>query len=56
LSTEEVAGYYGPFAHFAQLDMPASSEWTRQKLNWTPTGPSLLSDLQRLDDPSAANR
>lgn len=48
LSPEQVPEYYGPLAHFAILDLPASSEWTREKLGWTPTGPSLLSDLQHL--------
>lgn len=49
LSPEEVPEYYGSFAHFATLDLPASSEWTREKLGWTPTGPSLLSDLQHMN-------
>lgn len=48
LSPEEVPEYYGPLAHFATLDLPASSEWTREKLGWAPTGPGLLSDLQHL--------
>lgn len=49
LSPDEVPEYYGPFAHFAALDMPASSEWTRKKLGWRPSGPSLLSDLRHMD-------
>ncbi|MBB3772188.1 nucleoside-diphosphate-sugar epimerase [Angulomicrobium tetraedrale] len=49
LSPEEVAEHYGPLAHFATLDMPASSEWTRRTLGWEPTGPSLLSDLQHMN-------
>jgi nucleoside-diphosphate-sugar epimerase len=48
LSPDEVAEYYGPFAHFAALDMPASSDWTRKTLGWEPTGPGLLSDLQHI--------
>jgi nucleoside-diphosphate-sugar epimerase len=54
LSPEEVPEYYGSFAHFATLDLPASSEWTREKLSWKPTGPSLLSDLQRMNYHMAA--
>lgn len=46
LSPEDVADYFGPFAHFATLDMPASSEWTRKKLGWEPIGPDLLADLK----------
>lgn len=49
LSPEEVPGHYGPLAHFAALDLPASSEWTREKLGWQPTGPSLLADLQHMN-------
>ena len=49
LQPEQVAGYYGPFAHFADLDMPASSEWTRKTLGWEPTGPSLLQDLKQMN-------
>jgi nucleoside-diphosphate-sugar epimerase len=54
LSPEEVPGYYGPLAPFASMDLPASSEWTRRKLGWQPTGPSLLSDLQNMNDHMAA--
>lgn len=54
LSPEEVPGYYGPLAPFASMDLPASSEWTRRKLGWQPTGPSLLSDLQNMNDHRAA--
>ena len=54
LSPEEVPGYYGPLAHFAALDLPASSEWTREKLGWQPTGRSLLSDLQHMNYHMAA--
>lgn len=49
LSPDEVPEYYGPFAHFAALDLPASSVWTRKKLGWKPSGPSLLSDLQHMN-------
>jgi nucleoside-diphosphate-sugar epimerase len=56
LSPEEVADYYGPFAHFATLDMPAASEWTRKKLGWEPTGPGLLSDLQHMNYNTAGAR
>lgn len=54
LSPEEVPQYYGEFAHFATLDLPASSEWTRRKLGWTPTGPSLLADLEQMNYHMAA--
>ena len=54
LSPEEVAAYYGPLAHFAAYDVPASSEWTRRKLGWAPTGPGLIQDLKRMDYGAAA--
>ena len=43
---EEAADYYGWFAHFASMDMPASSEWTRKTLDWEPTQPELLADME----------
>ena len=54
LTMDQVPQYYGSFAHFATLDMPASSQWTRKQLDWTPTGPDLLSDLLDMDYNTAA--
>lgn len=48
LTPEEAGGYFGPFAMFAALDMPASSAWTRQRLGWTPEGPGLIEDLRNM--------
>ena len=45
IAPEEAAGHFGWFAHFAGLDMPASSEWTRKTLGWEPNGPGLIQDL-----------
>jgi nucleoside-diphosphate-sugar epimerase len=45
----ELAGeHFGWLAHFATLDMPASSEWTRKTLGWYPTGPGLIEDLTNM--------
>lgn len=49
LSPDEAAEYFGWFAMFASLDMPASSVQTRTKLGWDPTGPTLLADLRNMD-------
>ncbi len=49
LSRAEVPGHFGWMAMFVDHDMPASSAITRQKLGWTPTGPGLLADLERLE-------
>ena len=49
--TPEVAeGMLGWMARFAQIDLPASSAWTRRHLDWRPVGPDLLTDLRALDD------
>jgi nucleoside-diphosphate-sugar epimerase len=45
---EKAAEHFGWFAHFAGLDMPASSEWTRKTLDWEPTGPGLIEDLTNM--------
>jgi hypothetical protein len=33
---------------FAARDVPASSEQTRRRLGWEPTGPGLIADLEKL--------
>jgi nucleoside-diphosphate-sugar epimerase len=45
---EKAAEHFGWMAHFAGLDMPASSEWTRKTLGWEPTGPGLIEDLTNM--------
>jgi nucleoside-diphosphate-sugar epimerase len=45
---EKAAEHFGWFAHFAGVDMPASSEWTRKTLRWEPTGPGLIEDLTNM--------
>ncbi len=45
---EKAAEHFGWFAHFVGLDMPASSEWTREALGWEPTGPGLIDDLTKM--------
>lgn len=39
--------HFGWFAGFAGMDAPASSVHTRALLNWSPTGPGLLNDLDQ---------
>ena len=51
---EEASDHFGWMAMFVGLDMPASSVWTRRTLDWQPTGPSLISDLQHMDYSVAA--
>ncbi|MEW6632930.1 MAG: SDR family oxidoreductase [Pseudomonadota bacterium] len=54
LSPEEAGSHFGWLAMFADLDLPASSEWTRARLGWQPTGPGLIADLKRMDYSQAA--
>jgi nucleoside-diphosphate-sugar epimerase len=49
LDPEKAAEHFGWLAHFATLDMPASSEWTRKTLHWEPTGPGLIEDLTNMN-------
>ena len=45
---EKAAEHFGMFGHFAMMDMPASSEWTRKTLGWEPTGPGMIEDLRNM--------
>jgi nucleoside-diphosphate-sugar epimerase len=45
----EAAGeHFGPLAAFAGFDVPASSALTQQRLAWHPTGPGMVSDLEKM--------
>lgn len=46
-SQEEASAHFGWFAHFAGMDSPASSAKTQTWLNWQPTRPGLLADLDQ---------
>jgi nucleoside-diphosphate-sugar epimerase len=48
IATEEAASHFGWLAAFAGLDALASSELTRKRLGWHPTGPGLITDLEQL--------
>lgn len=48
LAPQKAAEHFGMFGHFATLDMPATSEWTRKTLGWEPTGPGLIEDLTNM--------
>jgi len=48
ITPEEAEGHFGWLAPFAMRDMPASSDLTRHKLGWMPTGPGLLADLEAI--------
>jgi nucleoside-diphosphate-sugar epimerase len=46
---EEAPAHFGFLAMFAGRDAPTSSKLTRERLGWTPTGPSLIEDLEHLE-------
>jgi nucleoside-diphosphate-sugar epimerase len=46
---EEAEAHFGWLAQLAALDVPSSSALTQQKLNWKPTGPGLIADLDGMD-------
>jgi len=48
LSQEEAQAHFGWLAMFAGFDMPASSAITQQRLDWYPTGPGLIADLEQM--------
>ncbi len=49
VAPEESQAHFGWLALFMSHDLLASSEKTRKKLGWNPTGPGLIADLERLD-------
>ncbi|KAG8155580.1 SDR family oxidoreductase [Burkholderia catarinensis] len=46
-SVAEAGEHFGWFAMFAGMDAPATSERTRASLDWAPTQPRLLADIDR---------
>lgn len=49
ITPDAVAGHFGWLAAFASRDMPSSSVITQKNLNWKPTGPGLIADLDGMD-------
>ena len=45
ITPEAAAEHFGWFSQMAAIDCPASSQWTRQQVNWHPTHPTLLADI-----------
>ncbi len=46
-STAEAGEHFGWLAHFIVLDIPASSQKTREALGWAPSHISLITDLEQ---------
>ena len=49
IKPEEAHAHFGWLAYFAVLDVPPSRALTQRKLNWKPTGPGLIADLDGMD-------
>ena len=45
-SREEAANHFGWFVMFAGMDLPASSQRTRELLRWQPKQPGLIADMK----------
>jgi nucleoside-diphosphate-sugar epimerase len=48
IGPEQAEAHFGWLSRFAGHDMPSSSLITQQKLNWKPTGPGLIADLDQM--------
>jgi nucleoside-diphosphate-sugar epimerase len=46
-SSDEAASHFAWFAHFAAMDVQASSKQTQEVLGWRPTQPGLIADIDR---------
>ena len=49
MTPEQSGEHFGWLAMFMDMDMPASSAWTRGRLGWTPSGPGMIADLRGMD-------
>jgi nucleoside-diphosphate-sugar epimerase len=47
IAPEEATNHFAWFAHFAAMNVPASSQKTRELLGWKPKQPGLIADLDR---------
>jgi nucleoside-diphosphate-sugar epimerase len=45
IASEEAVNHFGWFANFASMDIPASSQITREQLAWQPTELGLIQDM-----------
>ena len=48
LSPEEAMAHFGWLGGLAGLDLPASSALTQKWLDWHPTGPGMIADLEEM--------
>jgi nucleoside-diphosphate-sugar epimerase len=48
MSQEKADAHFGFLARFVGMDLRGSSAKTQERLNWRPTGPQLIADLEQL--------
>jgi nucleoside-diphosphate-sugar epimerase len=48
-SPKEAADHFGFLEHFVSADSPSSSVQTQERLGWNPTGPGMISDLEKMN-------
>ncbi len=48
VTAPQAEDYLGWLAHLAAMDIVVSSDETRRLMDWRPTGPGLIDDLNRL--------
>jgi len=48
IAPEQAGAFFGWLGMFAGQDIRVSSEQTRKKLGWQPTGPGLIAGLEQL--------
>ncbi|GAA3220777.1 SDR family oxidoreductase [Nonomuraea helvata] len=46
VAPENAVEHFGFVGRFFAMDMSASSTWTREQLEWAPSGPTLIEDIQ----------
>jgi nucleoside-diphosphate-sugar epimerase len=56
IAPEQAAEYFGWLAPIAMGDRPASSARTQERLGWSPAGPDLISDLDRVREHASVAR
>jgi nucleoside-diphosphate-sugar epimerase len=49
IKPEQAEAHFGWLTMFVGLDLSASSALTQQQLKWSPTGPGLIADLNKMD-------
>ena len=55
ISPEEAGAHFGWLGPFVGFDIPASSALTQGRLGWRPTGPGMISDLEKINYFTASN-